>query len=133
MARDWAAYPAPAHGSALSRPAPQVHDIFYPFSQPEGQEEFCFLRANECKTGFCHLYKVTALLKPHGYDWAQPLRPSEGEPGPVQPIGPFCLTLGGSGGVFQCGSGERPPPSSEWALGCRGVGGQEVQQGRVPR
>ncbi|XP_040846591.1 dipeptidyl peptidase 9 isoform X8 [Ochotona curzoniae] len=56
-----------------------VHDIFYPFSQPEGQEEFCFLRANECKTGFCHLYKVTALLKPHGYDWAQPLRPSEDE------------------------------------------------------
>ncbi|XP_051827803.1 dipeptidyl peptidase 9 isoform X3 [Antechinus flavipes] len=49
-----------------------VHDIFYPFPQSEGDEELCFLRANECKTGFCHLYKVTAVLKPNGYDWTQP-------------------------------------------------------------
>ncbi|XP_027706777.1 dipeptidyl peptidase 9 isoform X1 [Vombatus ursinus] len=49
-----------------------VHDIFYPFPQSEGDEEICFLRANECKTGFCHLYKVTAVLKPNGYDWTQP-------------------------------------------------------------
>uniref|UniRef100_A0A8C5U4Q2 dipeptidyl-peptidase IV n=1 Tax=Malurus cyaneus samueli TaxID=2593467 RepID=A0A8C5U4Q2_9PASS len=41
-----------------------VHDIFYPFIQPEGEEEeLCFIRANECKTGFCHLYRVTAILK----------------------------------------------------------------------
>uniref|UniRef100_A0A8C0BYJ9 dipeptidyl-peptidase IV n=1 Tax=Buteo japonicus TaxID=224669 RepID=A0A8C0BYJ9_9AVES len=41
-----------------------VHDIFYPFIQPEGEEEeLCFIRANECKTGFCHLYRVTAVLK----------------------------------------------------------------------
>ncbi|XP_048668330.1 dipeptidyl peptidase 9 isoform X3 [Marmota marmota marmota] len=56
-----------------------VHDIFYPFPQPEGTEEFCFLRANECKTGFCHLYKVTAVLKSNGYDWTQPLSPGEDE------------------------------------------------------
>uniref|UniRef100_A0A670KBP9 dipeptidyl-peptidase IV n=1 Tax=Podarcis muralis TaxID=64176 RepID=A0A670KBP9_PODMU len=41
-----------------------VHDIFYPFVQPEGEEEeLCFIRANECKTGFCHLYKVTVVLR----------------------------------------------------------------------
>jgi hypothetical protein len=56
-----------------------VHDIFYPFPQAHGQEEFCFLRANECKTGFCHLYKVTVLLKAKGYDWTEPLSPREGE------------------------------------------------------
>uniref|UniRef100_A0A672V5J9 dipeptidyl-peptidase IV n=1 Tax=Strigops habroptila TaxID=2489341 RepID=A0A672V5J9_STRHB len=47
-----------------------VHDIFYPFIQPEGEEEeLCFIRANECKTGFCHLYRVTAVLKQGSYDW----------------------------------------------------------------
>ncbi|XP_063085242.1 dipeptidyl peptidase 9 isoform X2 [Cavia porcellus] len=56
-----------------------VHDIFYPFPQPEGSEEFSFLRANECKTGFCHLYRVTALLRPSGYDWTEPLSPGEDE------------------------------------------------------
>nr|XP_047933659.1 dipeptidyl peptidase 9 isoform X4 [Anser cygnoides] len=50
-----------------------VHDIFYPFIQPEGEEEeLCFIRANECKTGFCHLYRVTAVLKQGSYDWVQP-------------------------------------------------------------
>nr|XP_021560679.1 dipeptidyl peptidase 9 isoform X3 [Neomonachus schauinslandi] len=56
-----------------------VHDIFYPFPQSEGEEELCFIRANECKTGFCHLYKVTAILKPSGYDWSEPLSPGEDE------------------------------------------------------
>lgn len=57
----------------------QVHDIFYPFPQSEGEDELCFLRANECRTGFCHLYKVTAVLKAHGYDWSEPFTPQEGE------------------------------------------------------
>lgn len=61
------------------RAARQVHDIFYPFAQSEGEDELCFIRANECKTGFCHLYKVTALLKPSGYDWGEPFSPGEGE------------------------------------------------------
>lgn len=65
----------------------QVHDIFYPFTQPEGEEELCFIRANECKTGFCHLYKVTALLKRNGYDWTQPYVPTKGE------IQEMCTTL----------------------------------------
>uniref|UniRef100_A0A7N5JXQ5 dipeptidyl-peptidase IV n=1 Tax=Ailuropoda melanoleuca TaxID=9646 RepID=A0A7N5JXQ5_AILME len=56
-----------------------VHDIFYPFPQSEGEDELCFIRANECKTGFCHLYKVTAILKPSGYDWSEPLSPGEDE------------------------------------------------------
>uniref|UniRef100_U3JEM2 dipeptidyl-peptidase IV n=1 Tax=Ficedula albicollis TaxID=59894 RepID=U3JEM2_FICAL len=55
-----------------------VHDIFYPFIQPEGEEEeLCFIRANECKTGFCHLYRVTAVLKPGSHDWVQPCVHSE--------------------------------------------------------
>ncbi|XP_076215438.1 dipeptidyl peptidase 9 isoform X1 [Aptenodytes patagonicus] len=55
-----------------------VHDIFYPFIQPEGEEEeLCFIRANECKTGFCHLYRVTAVLKQGSYDWLQPYVHSE--------------------------------------------------------
>lgn len=58
----------------------QVHDIFYPFIQPEGEEEeLCFIRANECKTGFCHLYRVTAVLKQGSYDWVQPYTHSEGK------------------------------------------------------
>uniref|UniRef100_A0A2K6KI20 dipeptidyl-peptidase IV n=1 Tax=Rhinopithecus bieti TaxID=61621 RepID=A0A2K6KI20_RHIBE len=57
-----------------------VHDIFYPFPQSEGEDELCFLRANECKTGFCHLYKVTAVLKSQGYDWSEPFSPREGCP-----------------------------------------------------
>ncbi|NXV82113.1 DPP9 peptidase, partial [Atlantisia rogersi] len=57
-----------------------VHDIFYPFIQSEGEEEeLCFIRANECKTGFCHLYRVTAVLKQGSYDWVQPYVHSEGE------------------------------------------------------
>ncbi|XP_048197894.1 dipeptidyl peptidase 9 isoform X2 [Perognathus longimembris pacificus] len=56
-----------------------VHDIFYPFPQEDGQEEFCFLRANECKTGFCHLYKVTVVLQPNGYDWTELLSPQKDE------------------------------------------------------
>uniref|UniRef100_G3T355 dipeptidyl-peptidase IV n=1 Tax=Loxodonta africana TaxID=9785 RepID=G3T355_LOXAF len=55
-----------------------VHDIFYPFPQSSG-EEFSFIRANECKTGFCHLYKVTVLLRHSGYDWTDPLCPGEDE------------------------------------------------------
>jgi len=58
----------------------QVHDIFYPFIQPEGEEEeLCFIRANECKTGFCHLYRVTVVLKQGSYDWVQPYVHSEGK------------------------------------------------------
>lgn len=57
----------------------QVHDIFHPFPQAEGQQDFSFLRANECKTGFCHLYKVTVDLKTGDYDWTEPLSPTEGE------------------------------------------------------
>lgn len=59
--------------------SPQVHDIFHPFPQAEGQQDFCFLRANECKTGFCHLYRVTVDLKTNNYDWTEPLSPTEGE------------------------------------------------------
>ncbi|KAM8794922.1 dipeptidyl peptidase 9 isoform 2-T2 [Eudromia elegans] len=55
-----------------------VHDIFYPFIQREGEEEeLCFIRANECKTGFCHLYRVTAILKQGSFDWVQPYVHSE--------------------------------------------------------
>ncbi|ETE59655.1 Dipeptidyl peptidase 9, partial [Ophiophagus hannah] len=51
----------------------KVHDIFYPFAQSEEKEdELTFLRANECKTGFCHLYRVTAILQRKMYDWTQP-------------------------------------------------------------
>lgn len=57
----------------------QVHDIFHPFPQAEGQQDFSFLRANECKTGFCHLYKVTVDLKTGDYDWTEPFSPTEGE------------------------------------------------------
>lgn len=56
-----------------------VHDIFHPFPQAEGQQDFSFLRANECKTGFCHLYKVTVDLKTGNYDWTEPLSPTEDE------------------------------------------------------
>ncbi|XP_038195390.1 dipeptidyl peptidase 9 isoform X3 [Arvicola amphibius] len=56
-----------------------VHDIFHPFPQAEGQQDFSFLRANECKTGFCHLYKVTVDLKTRDYDWTEPLSPTEDE------------------------------------------------------
>ncbi|KAG8127022.1 putative Dipeptidyl-peptidase 9 protein [Naja naja] len=50
-----------------------VHDIFYPFAQSEEkEEELTFLRANECRTGFCHLYRVTAILQRKMYDWTQP-------------------------------------------------------------
>ncbi|XP_028618229.1 dipeptidyl peptidase 9 isoform X1 [Grammomys surdaster] len=56
-----------------------VHDIFHPFPQAEGQQDFCFLRANECKTGFCHLYRVTVDLKTNNYDWTEPLTPTEDE------------------------------------------------------
>uniref|UniRef100_H9GKV8 Dipeptidyl peptidase 9 n=1 Tax=Anolis carolinensis TaxID=28377 RepID=H9GKV8_ANOCA len=57
-----------------------VHDIFYPFAQTEGEEEeeLRFIRANECKTGFCHLYRVTALLQRGSYDWTQTYVPSKG-------------------------------------------------------
>lgn len=66
--------------SVLSLPG-QVHDIFYPFPQSEGEDELCFIRANESKTGFCHLYKVTTVLQPSGYDWSEPFSPGEGERG----------------------------------------------------
>ncbi|XP_026544838.1 dipeptidyl peptidase 9-like [Notechis scutatus] len=57
-----------------------VHDIFYPFAQSEEKEdELTFLRANECKTGFCHLYRVTAILQRKMYDWTQPYVPSKGD------------------------------------------------------
>ncbi|XP_043909724.1 dipeptidyl peptidase 9 isoform X2 [Protopterus annectens] len=48
-----------------------VHDIFYPFLQTQ-EDEICFIRGNESKTGFCHLYLVTALLQPSYHDWTQP-------------------------------------------------------------
>uniref|UniRef100_A0A8C6X225 dipeptidyl-peptidase IV n=1 Tax=Naja naja TaxID=35670 RepID=A0A8C6X225_NAJNA len=55
-----------------------VHDIFYPFAQSEEkEEELTFLRANECRTGFCHLYRVTAILQRKMYDWTQPYVPSD--------------------------------------------------------
>uniref|UniRef100_A0A8C7JF82 dipeptidyl-peptidase IV n=1 Tax=Oncorhynchus kisutch TaxID=8019 RepID=A0A8C7JF82_ONCKI len=44
-----------------------VHDIFYPFIQTN-DDEITFLWANESKTGFCHLYKVTTLLQ-QGFYW----------------------------------------------------------------
>ncbi|XP_045156025.1 dipeptidyl peptidase 9 isoform X1 [Echinops telfairi] len=56
-----------------------VHDIFYPFPQAPGSQELCFIRANECKTGFCHLYRVSVRMEPRSYDWAQPLQPAEDE------------------------------------------------------
>uniref|UniRef100_A0AAZ3NWX7 Uncharacterized protein n=1 Tax=Oncorhynchus tshawytscha TaxID=74940 RepID=A0AAZ3NWX7_ONCTS len=40
-----------------------VYDIFYLFVQTS-YEEITFLRVNESKTGFCHLYKVTTGLFP---------------------------------------------------------------------
>lgn len=67
------------HLSVFSLLPGQVHDIFYPFPQSEGEHELCFIRANESKTGFCHLYKVTTVLQPNGYDWSEPFSPGEGE------------------------------------------------------
>uniref|UniRef100_A0A4W3JUY0 dipeptidyl-peptidase IV n=1 Tax=Callorhinchus milii TaxID=7868 RepID=A0A4W3JUY0_CALMI len=37
-----------------------VHDIFYPFVQTK-DEEISFIWANESQTGFCHLYRITAV------------------------------------------------------------------------
>ncbi|XP_038595974.1 dipeptidyl peptidase 9 isoform X2 [Tachyglossus aculeatus] len=54
-----------------------VHDIFYPFPQSEGDEDLCFIRASECQTGFCHLYRVTVTLRPNGFDWTHPYTPGE--------------------------------------------------------
>nr|XP_057928548.1 dipeptidyl peptidase 9-like isoform X1 [Doryrhamphus excisus] len=45
-----------------------VHDIFHPFIQ-SSDEEFTFITVNESKTGFCHLYKVTAVLERGSYNW----------------------------------------------------------------
>ncbi|XP_045156026.1 dipeptidyl peptidase 9 isoform X3 [Echinops telfairi] len=86
--------PGEAAGAALQLALPQgrvhrqgrldagwhlVHDIFYPFPQAPGSQELCFIRANECKTGFCHLYRVSVRMEPRSYDWAQPLQPAEDE------------------------------------------------------
>ncbi|XP_057696910.1 dipeptidyl peptidase 9-like isoform X3 [Corythoichthys intestinalis] len=46
-----------------------VHNIFYPFSQ-SSDNEITFITANESKTGFCHLYKITTLLERDCYNWA---------------------------------------------------------------
>lgn len=92
------------------RAARQVHDIFYPFAQSEGEDELCFIRANECKTGFCHLYKVTALLKPSGYDWGEPFSPGEGERNRPAALPP-------------CSSGHRPLSALRCGSPPRGRGG----------
>lgn len=55
----------------------QVHDIFYTFIQTS-DEEITFITVNESKTGFCHLYKITSLLKQGGYHWAKGYTHSEG-------------------------------------------------------
>lgn len=88
-----------ANHSQVSHLVWQVHDIFYPFIQPEGEEEeLCFIRANECKTGFCHLYRVTAILKPGSHDWVQPCVHSEGK-GCSPGSSPSCWP------VLSCGEG----------------------------
>ncbi|XP_071395838.1 dipeptidyl peptidase 9-like [Centroberyx affinis] len=46
-----------------------VHDIFHPFIQTS-DEEITFITVNESKTGFCHLYKITAVLQQGHYDWS---------------------------------------------------------------
>ncbi|XP_078468803.1 dipeptidyl peptidase 9 isoform X1 [Lampetra planeri] len=43
-----------------------VHDIFHPFAQTR-EDELTFLWASECRTGFRHLYRVTATLAPSSY------------------------------------------------------------------
>uniref|UniRef100_A0A8K9XUM8 Peptidase S9 prolyl oligopeptidase catalytic domain-containing protein n=1 Tax=Oncorhynchus mykiss TaxID=8022 RepID=A0A8K9XUM8_ONCMY len=47
-----------------------VYDIFYLFVQTS-YEEITFLRVNESKTGFCHLYTVTTLLQQGCDQWAR--------------------------------------------------------------
>lgn len=56
----------------------QVHDIFYPFIQTT-EEEFTFIWVNECKTGFSHLYKITAVLQPGCHCWTESYSHLEGE------------------------------------------------------
>uniref|UniRef100_UPI003AAE309B dipeptidyl peptidase 9-like isoform X8 n=1 Tax=Centroberyx gerrardi TaxID=166262 RepID=UPI003AAE309B len=53
-----------------------VHDIFHPFIQTSG-EEITFITVNESKTGFCHLYKITAVLQQGHYDWSRGYTHSE--------------------------------------------------------
>ncbi|XP_048470153.1 dipeptidyl peptidase 9 isoform X1 [Rhincodon typus] len=52
-----------------------VHDIFYPFVQTR-DDEISFIWANESQTGFCHLYRITSILKPGCYQWAKQCSPS---------------------------------------------------------
>ncbi|XP_076009264.1 dipeptidyl peptidase 9-like [Genypterus blacodes] len=53
-----------------------VHDIFYPFIQTS-EDEITFITVNESKTGFCHLFKITSLLKQGCYHWAEGYTHSE--------------------------------------------------------
>ncbi|XP_053559141.1 dipeptidyl peptidase 9 isoform X2 [Bombina bombina] len=52
-----------------------VHDIFYPLTQ-EVEDEICFIRSSECKTGFCHLYLVTSVLQKEQRDWSHLIVPT---------------------------------------------------------
>lgn len=54
-----------------------VHDVFYPFVQTR-DDELTFLTVNESKTGFCHLYKITAELQRGSYHWDKGYTHSEG-------------------------------------------------------
>lgn len=43
-----------------------IHDIFHVFPQiNEDKIEFMF--ASKCKTGFCHVYKITSILMESKY------------------------------------------------------------------
>ncbi|KAM3619668.1 uncharacterized protein V6R79_011590 [Siganus canaliculatus] len=55
-----------------------VHDIFHPLDQTH-DDEITFITVNESKTGFCHLYKITSVLKPGSYSWAAGYTHSEGD------------------------------------------------------
>ena len=76
-------------------------------------DELCFIRANECKTGFCHLYKVTAVLRPRGYDWTQPFSPGDGEQAQLILTHHSCLQFKP---VVQCTACSRVPPHRVWVF-----------------
>ncbi|XP_075878794.1 dipeptidyl peptidase 9-like isoform X2 [Nelusetta ayraudi] len=53
-----------------------VHDIFHPFIQTR-DDEITFITVNESKTGFCHLYKITTVLRRGEHNWAKGYTHSE--------------------------------------------------------
>ncbi|XP_008332047.1 dipeptidyl peptidase 9-like isoform X2 [Cynoglossus semilaevis] len=55
-----------------------VPDIFHPFIQICG-DEITFITVNESRTGFCHLYRITSVLKQGNYHWNEGYTHREGD------------------------------------------------------